>query len=160
MMGSTLPNNWDHRFMELARHIGQWSKDRSFGVGCVIVGPDREIRSTGYNGFPREVDDNVEERHERPAKYAWTEHAERNAIYNAARMGTALKGCTMYVPWYPCMDCARAIIQSGISWLVCEQPDWNDKARMETFQFDKVKEMFEEVSMSSNFSVIDINDHI
>jgi len=118
--------NWDIRFMELARQIGQWSKDRSRRVGCVIVGPKNEIRATGFNGFPRGVDDSVEARHERPAKYRWTEHAERNAIFNATRIGTPLEGCRIYVPWYPCMPCARAIVQVGISELICVEPDLSD----------------------------------
>jgi dCMP deaminase len=119
-------NKWDHRFMELARVISTWSKDRSTKVGCVIVGVDRELRSSGFNGFPRRVDDEIDERHQRPAKYAWTEHAERNAIYNAARLGVSLQGCTMYLPWFPCMDCARAIVQCGIAELVAIEPNVED----------------------------------
>jgi dCMP deaminase len=104
----------DNYFMSLAVTVSAASKDRSTKVGCVVVGPDNEIRSTGFNGFPRGVNDNAPERHERPAKYLWTEHAERNAIYNAARMGTALKHCRLYCTFAPCMDCARAIVQAGI----------------------------------------------
>ncbi len=118
--------DWDSRFMNLARHIATWSKDRSRQVGCVIVGPDNEIRAYGFNGFPRGVDDDTEGRHARPAKYKWTEHAERNAIYNAARIGTPLQGCRMYLPWFPCMDCARALVQSGIVELICFKPDLLD----------------------------------
>lgn len=92
----------------------QKSKDRATKVGAVIVGPNNEVRSVGFNGFPRGVDDNTEERHARPAKYLWTEHAERNAIYNAARAGIALEGCKIYQPYWPCARCARAIIQAGI----------------------------------------------
>ncbi len=117
---------WDQRYMDLANHIANWSKDRSTKVGCVIVGPDNEARSIGFNGFPRGVDDEVDERHERPAKYAWTEHAERNAIYSAARVGVSLKGCTMYLPWFPCMDCARAVVQAGITELVAMEPNLDD----------------------------------
>lgn len=118
--------DWDARFMGLAQHIGEWSKDGGRKVGCVIVGPRNEIRSTGYNGFPRGVNDYPDERHERPAKYRWTEHAERNAIYNAARVGIPLGGCRMYLPWFPCMDCARGIVQSGIAELICVRPDLSD----------------------------------
>lgn len=117
---------WDTRFLEIASQISGWSKDRSTKVGCVIVGPGNEIRSTGVNGFPRGVDDNAEYRHERPMKYKWTEHAERNAIYNAARVGVPVMGCRIYVSWYPCMDCARAIVQSGIAEVICAEPDWKD----------------------------------
>ena len=111
--------SWDTHFYELCLKHAERSKDRSTQVGCVVVGPDREIRSTGYNGMPRGVNDDVESRHERPKKYLYAEHAERNAIFNAARMGTALKGCTLYVATMPealpiCADCARAIIQAGI----------------------------------------------
>lgn len=118
--------NWDDYFMGMARVVAVRSKDRSTKVGCVIVGTDNAVRSTGYNSFPTGIDDNLEERHERPAKYKWTEHAERNAIYNAARVGTALAGCRMYLPWFPCMDCARAVAQSGIRKIVCEEPDLKD----------------------------------
>jgi dCMP deaminase len=73
----------------------------------VIVRSDRLIRSVGYNGFVRGVDDDIASRHERPAKYSWIEHAERNAIYNAARFGVPLTGATCYVNWFPCIDRAR-----------------------------------------------------
>jgi dCMP deaminase len=130
--------SWDQKFRRLAIHISEWSKDRSTKVGCVIVGPDREIRSTGYNGMPRGINDDVEARHARPLKYAWFEHAERNAIYNAARMGTPLLGCTLYLsstmPGPPCADCTRAIIQSGIRRIVGALGDddpaqWNERWR-------------------------------
>lgn len=117
---------WDRRFYRLALEVAGWSKDRSTRVGCAIVGPNRELRSTGYNGFVRGADDSVEARYERPVKYAHTEHAERNAIYNAARMGLSMEGCTAYVATSskllgpPCVDCTRALIQSGIKRVVCE----------------------------------------
>ena len=82
----------------------------------MIVGRDNEIVSTGYNSFPRGIDDNVAERQERPEKYFWFEHAERNAIYNAARIGVSTKGCTMFLTCdIPCADCARGIINAGIN---------------------------------------------
>lgn len=112
------PSQWDQRFFKLAQHIGSWSKDRSSKNGAVVVGPNREIRSTGYNGFPPGVDDNEEERHVRPAKYIFTEHAERNAIYFAANVGVSLEGCTMYATMFPCADCARGIIRCGIKRVV------------------------------------------
>src|SRR5580704_10834190 len=113
-------STWDERFMGLAHHIAHWSKESGRRVGAVVVGPDKEIRATGFNGFPRGVRDDVPERHSREtgAKYLWSSHAERNAIYNAARIGVPLKGCVMYVPWFPCVECAKAIIQAGISELV------------------------------------------
>lgn len=119
-MAETNRPTWDQTFLALAKEVARRSKDPSTQVGAVIVGPDREVRSLGYNCFPRDVDDGAPGRLERPLKYRWLEHAERNAIYNAARVGIPLKGCGMFVSWLPCSDCARAIIQSGIANLVIE----------------------------------------
>lgn len=126
--------DWDARFIELARHVAEWSKDRSTKVGAVIVDDNRVVISMGYNGFPRGIDDDVEEYHERPAKYKWTEHAERNAIFNAARKGVSTMGCTIYLPWFPCMPCARAIKQAGITKVVAVRPDFDHKRWGEDFR--------------------------
>lgn len=146
----TLSNDltrWDTRFLELAFQVGKWSKDRSAKTGCVIAGADKVIRSTGYNGFVRNVDDDSSERHERPAKYSWTEHAERNAIYNAARIGCSIYGCTIYVNWYPCIDCTRGIVQSGLSRLVALEPDTEDQKWGAEFSF--ASKMFDEVGLET-----------
>jgi dCMP deaminase len=129
--------------------IAEKSKDPSTKVGAVIVGQDNEVVSTGFNGFPRgaidkpgctclEISDNVKipqqslvdkakkinARYQRPLKYKWTEHAERNAIYNAARIGSSLRGCRIYINSLPpCCDCARAIIQSGINEVIITKED-------------------------------------
>lgn len=107
-------DKWDRRFIELARHLAQWSKDPSTKVGCVVVGPDREIRSTGFNGFPRGIDDSDDRLENRELKYPLICHAEENAIMHAARIGVALKGCSAYVTWPPCTRCARSLIQAGV----------------------------------------------
>lgn len=122
---------WDEYFMGLARKVAARSKDRSHKVGAVIVTDDHRIRSTGYNGFPRGVNDDDAARHERPVKYMYTEHAERNAIYQAE----GVRGCTMYVAGLlPCAECARAIIQSGIVMVVCVSGDiperWQESVRI------------------------------
>jgi len=104
----------DTMFMSLAYLTAMRSPDDSTKIGAVVVGPDDEVRSMGYNGLPRGCDDFDSNRHEKPEKYYWFEHSERNSIYAAARMGTPLKGCRMYTQDVPCADCARAIIQSGI----------------------------------------------
>jgi dCMP deaminase len=108
---------WDEYFMGLANFAKLKSKDRSTQVGAVIVSKDNAILSIGYNGFPRGVNDDIEERHERPLKYQVTEHAERNSIYSAARNGVCLKDATIYITGggFACADCARGIIQAGIS---------------------------------------------
>jgi dCMP deaminase len=109
-----MSDKWDRRFLALARHIAGWSKDPSTQVGCVVVGPDREIRSTGFNGFPRGIGDDSERLADRAKKYPLICHAEENAIMHAARIGVALKGCSAYVTWPPCTRCARSLIQAGV----------------------------------------------
>lgn len=120
-------NKWRQRFYNLAKHIATWSKDSSTQVGAVIISPDKRIITTGYNGMPSRVNDNVQKRWKRPEKYFWVEHAERNAIYQAAKYGISIKGCTMYITMFPCSDCARAIIQSGIKDIVT--PYYGDDQR-------------------------------
>jgi dCMP deaminase len=110
--------DWDTRFLLLARHIAQWSKDPSTKVGCVVVGPDREIRSTGFNGFPRGIEDSLERLNDRERKYPLVCHAEENAIMHAARIGVSLKGCIAFVTWPPCTRCARSFVQAGLSEVV------------------------------------------
>lgn len=113
-MMALMASQWDQRFIELALHIARWSKDPSTQVGCVVVGPDREIRSTGFNGFPRGIKDTRERLDDRELKYPLICHAEENAIMHAARIGVALKGCIAYVTWPPCTRCARSLVQAGV----------------------------------------------
>jgi dCMP deaminase len=120
--------SWDHYFLDIAELVAVRSKDPSSQVGAIIV-RDRNILSTGYNGFPRGVNDNILERYERPTKYQWTIHAEENAIFNASRNGISTEGATLYViPMHPCIDCAKAIAQSGIKEVVYREgfinPRW------------------------------------
>ncbi|MDY4841764.1 MAG: dCMP deaminase family protein [Alphaproteobacteria bacterium] len=142
-------DKWHKRFMEVARLVATWSKDPSTKTGAIVVGPDREIRATGYNGPVRGVDDNKPERMERPTKYDFFEHAERNAIYNACLTGTSLKGCIMYATHPPCTDCARAIIQSGIKIVVTNEMEINSATPTNTWR-DKLsysKQMFDEAGI-------------
>jgi dCMP deaminase len=114
--------NWTDYFLNIAEQVKLKSKDQSTQIGAVIVGVDNEVLSTGYNSFPRGLADDVESRQERPEKYFWFEHAERNAIYNAARVGTPLKGSSIYLTsGLPCMDCARGIVNSGIKKVYCKR---------------------------------------
>lgn len=111
---------WDNRFLELAKLISTWSKDPSTKVGAVIVGQDNTILGTGYNGFPRNVEDNKNRLNNRPLKYKMIVHAELNAILNSKH---DLTGSTIYV--YPtmmepncCNECTKAVIQAGIKRIV------------------------------------------
>lgn len=138
-------------YLNMLDAVAAGSRDQSTKVGAMIVGPDGEIRSTGYNGFPRGVNDSINTRYERPLKYKWTEHAERNAIFHAARFGAMCKGCTLFSTHYPCTDCARAIIQAGIIKIILKrQPDcefkdrWNEDALVAAEMLSEAKIIVEE----------------
>jgi dCMP deaminase len=128
--------SWDVYYLDICKVVAARSKDPNTQIGCVVVGPAHEIRTTGYNSFPRGIRDDVPERRVRPEKYLWIEHAERNAICNAARCGTALEHCTIYVEIMPCMDCARAIVQAGIREVVVSS------ARMTQYSSDYYNQHF------------------
>lgn len=106
---------WDDRFLELAAHVAQWSKDPSTRVGSVIVDNQRRIVGIGYNGFPRGVHDTENRYSLRHLKYEFVVHAEANAILNAVKSAA---GCTLYATFFPCPQCAALIIQSGITRVV------------------------------------------
>lgn len=114
--------NWTEYFRQIAHTIKRKSKDKYTQIGAVIVGTHNEIRSTGYNSFPRGIEDFHDERQERPEKYFWFSHAETNAIVNAARIGVSTNNCVMYMTCdIPCVDCTRAIINAGIKIIYCEK---------------------------------------
>jgi dCMP deaminase len=110
-------SKWHNRFIGLAKHVATWSKD-STQVGAVIVDSNRNPRGFGYNGMPRNLNDDDITRHQQPLKKLYWEHAERNVVYACARNGISCDDCTLYTTHWPCCDCARAIIQSGITTLV------------------------------------------
>jgi dCMP deaminase len=112
--------NWTEYFRQIAHTVKLKSKDESTQIGAVIVGHDHEIVSTGYNSFPRGIDDTRPERQARPEKYYFMTHAEVNSVVNAARIGVSTKGCTMYLTCdIPCCDCTKAIINAGIQEIYC-----------------------------------------
>jgi len=134
--------SWDDLFMTMVYLVAMKSKDDSTHVGAIIVGPDKEVRSIGYNSFPRGIDDNVPERQERPEKYYWFSHGERNSIYNAAMVGIPVKGCIMYTNGMPCTDCAFAIINAGIrevvldaKWGNTDKDKWEEHANRSAVMF-------------------------
>lgn len=103
--------------MAVAQAISALSKDQSTQVGALVVGKGGEFVASGWNGAPRgcTADDGRDSRGlVRPEKYFWFSHAESNAIINAARVGTPLLGSSIVVTHFPCMDCARDIVQAGI----------------------------------------------
>ena len=106
--------SWDEYFMGVAMLAACRSKDPSTQVGACIVSQDNIIVSTGYNGMPKGCSDDEFpwDREGEETKYPFVVHAELNAILNAS--GRDLRGCKLYVALFPCNECAKAIIQSGI----------------------------------------------
>ena len=155
--------DWDQLYITMCYLVGMRSKDQHTHVGSVIVDSDNVLVATGYNSLPRGIEEEnspVRLSREGGEKYYWVEHAERNAIYNAARRGTQLKGCKLYVPWTPCTDCARGIIQTGISEVIIHQNgqdfyDANTNGKwVESYR--RVAEMFEEAGVKVRFITCDI----
>lgn len=138
----TMKANWIKKFVDLANTIAGWSKDNSTKVGAVAVNDDYRVLSIGYNGFPQGVNDNIPERKERPLKYDYTEHAERNLIYTAASEGITLRNSTIVTTLFPCPDCARGIIQSKIKRVITPKPNYNHITYGEKFKISQ--EMFDE----------------
>lgn len=119
------PPSWDVLSMRIAYDASEKSKDLKTKIGAYITGPEHEPISFGFNGIPRGVKD-LPERLERPLKYQYTEHGERNAIFSVPRIGgPSLKGSIMFTHGMPCCDCGRAIIQAGIKTVVTHKP-WED----------------------------------
>ena len=114
-------SKWDRRFLRIAEEVRLWSKDPGTKVGCVLVN-ERRIISTGYNGFPQTISDDLERYIDRDFKLSITVHAEKNAILNAAKNGTKVEGSTLYVTFPPCSQCASAVIQAGVAQVVCPDP--------------------------------------
>lgn len=118
---------WDEYFMGLAHLSAKRSKDPSTQVGACIVSPEKRVVGIGYNGFPNGCDDDVfpwdREGNFADTKYPFVVHAELNAILNSTQN---LKGCSLYVSLFPCNECAKAIIQSGISRIVYESDKYAD----------------------------------
>ena len=113
--------SWEEYFMSIAKLSAMRSKDPSTQVGACIVSNDNRILSIGYNGAPNGFCDEefpwAREGNNLDTKYPYVVHAELNAILNS--IGD-LKGCTIYVSLFPCHECVKAIIQSGIKEIIYE----------------------------------------
>ena len=119
------------KYMEIVKFQSNLlSKDNSTKVGALFLCPNTNVvLSMGYNGMPRGIAEEDPKRWEKPTKDMYVEHAERNAIYNACRKGTCLEGSICIVSMFPCCDCARGLIQSGVHQLVTYPPKegrWKD----------------------------------
>jgi|SRR5574344_2972673 dCMP deaminase len=120
---------WDEYFMGIALITAKRSKDPSSQVGAVIVDTDHKVVSIGYNGMPRHIDDKDLSWNKNEGldnKYLYVCHAEFNAILNV-RNGSSVKDCTVYVTLFPCNECAKAMIQTGIKRVVYLSDKYADR---------------------------------
>ena len=129
-------------YIELTRIVSKASKDPRYQVGAMIVDTSGDIVSTGYNGAPRRVKDNIS-RYHKPLKDFYIVHAEANAIFNAARKGASTNACIMYI-WgkAPCAHCAGAIIQAGIFKVyyqptILENSNWKESCEAAQVMFEE-----------------------
>ena len=133
--------SWDEYFMGIALLSAKRSKDPSTQVGACIVDEDNKVVSIGYNGMPRQLDESKltwEKGEGLNSKYLYVCHAEFNAILNI-RNGSSLKGCTLYVTLFPCNECAKAIIQTGIKKIIYLSDKYADS--VSTFASKKMFEL-------------------
>lgn len=137
-------DKWDRRFLKMAEHIAEWSKDPSTKCGAVIVRPDRTIASVGYNGFPRGMNDALALLANREVKLSRMVHAEMNALLSA---NEPVKGYTLYtVPFMPCDRCAVHMIQAGIKRVVSYAAE-GARARRWANAFDQTTRYFREAGV-------------
>jgi dCMP deaminase len=122
--------------LELAIVTARKSPSRPRKVGAVLVLADGVTTLAACNDFPAGVSD-LDARHAFPDRLLWIEHAERNAIFAAARDGLATAGATLIATFHPCADCARAIVQAGIANLHTLPPDFADPVWGEAFRFSQ-----------------------
>ncbi len=115
----------DQSLMQLALAVAQNSPNKVRKVGAAIFTCDDGTPIAACNTFPKGVAD-IDERHDGDGRFVWMEHAERNAIFTAARAGRALAGARIASTLFPCIDCARAIVISGIETLVTYPPPLDD----------------------------------
>lgn len=136
---------WDSRYLALADHVAQWSKDPSTQVGAVAIGAKGQVLAQGYNGFPRGINDSLCRYHDRETKYRYVVHAEMNVIYNASYNGVSLYDSTLYVSGLPvCSECAKGVIQVGINRVVMRKKYIPEHWKK---QWDVTSKMFDETGI-------------
>ena len=152
--------SWDEYFMGIAMLSAYRSKDPSTQVGACIVNDRNRIMSVGYNGFPSGwLDDEYPwERDGEQTKYPYVVHAELNAILNASG---DLRGCRVYVALFPCNECAKAIIQSGIKEVVYISDKYRDtdSVRASKRMFDAAGVKYKKLEIKRDKLVIDFSEN-
>lgn len=123
------------KFYQLAKFQADlFSKDPNTKVGSILIAPDSyQILSTGYNGFARGVEE-TDVRWQRPNKNVFICHSEMNLIANAARGGVKVENSICVVTMFPCVECSKILIQSGIKMIISSKPDYNDPRWGEHFR--------------------------
>jgi dCMP deaminase len=165
--------SWDRFWLGQAQYVAsEKSKDPSTQVGCVIVSQDNTLLSQGFNGFPRGIVETEQEfkshywvdedpsnpnnkafdRWDRPQKYSWVEHAERNACFNAARNGIKLLGAKAYLNWSPnpCEQCMRALIQVGVVEIIGTDVPFAGKGKGVHYDLDYAQIMCSEAGIKQS----------
>ncbi|MBV9517942.1 MAG: CMP deaminase [Hyphomicrobiales bacterium] len=137
--------------MRQASEAARASPNRVRQVGAVLVTTDGTLIAT-CNDFPAGVRD-LEERHEGDGRFVWMEHAERNAIFEAAKLGVRTKDAMLATTFFPCIDCARAIVQAGITRLCTPAPDYADAVWGQSFLRSRV--ILEEGGVATQFADAD-----
>jgi len=141
---------WIKRYFNIAKEVASWSKDPRRKIGAVIIGNKGQIKSQGYNGFPRGVNDTPERYNNKSIKQKYVCHAEVNAIFNALHNGTSVEGDTIFVTGMPvCHECAKAIIQVGIVRVLYDSPIRKESSWYDSFIM--ALEMFEEAGVNHKF---------
>jgi dCMP deaminase len=136
--------------MMMAKEVSLWSKDPSKKIGAIAVGENHRVLSTGYNGFPRGVEDKSSRLNDRETKYKYVVHAEQNCIYNACLNGISLAGASLYVYGLPiCSECAKGIIQVGIERVIIDVSNFSIPKWNESFVF--TKQLFKEAEISIKY---------
>lgn len=146
-----ITTDWHNRFLSLAAHVSQWSKDPSTKVGAVITNGKR-IVSIGFNGLPSGVDDDINTLNDRELKYKLIIHAEINAILFA---NEPIAGCSLYTwPFLPCPTCSSIIIQKQIGMVVAPPLPEHLKQRWKE-NIELSKQQFKQ----ANVKVLELNDY-
>jgi len=142
----------DDNIFDLLNNLKQYSDDLETQTSCIIMKGDKII-AEGFNCLPGKTGKNAA-RQSRPLKYAYLQHAERNAIAKAAKMGISTNGADLYMEWFPCSECAKSIIDAGIKRLYCTPPTREGREKEDSrYFFNAAEEMLTE----NGVELLDIN---
>lgn len=162
MIQERAATDWDRFFIAMAELVSTKSKDPSTKVGAVVVGPGNEIITTGFNGFPRGVNEvDHPDRWKRPIKYDYVVHAEANCVANAARIGVSLLNATLYMNFEPspCTHCTGMVTQAGISRIVGPNIAFSGVGKGIHYDVDNVTQIILDEVGTERFVINDITEH-